>query len=166
MKMDLIQPFVNSADSVVAEIMGCQMKISDVSMNSAGQRQEGVAAIVSFLGEIEGRAILTMDPHAAQHAANHLLGDSASPSETSAHEAVCEVTNMIVGNAVTQLNDRGFRFKVSPPDVYSSSDALRSTANTEALILRFETPYGNVLLNIAMQYGAKNASHAPALTTA
>jgi chemotaxis protein CheX len=165
MKMDLIQPFVNSADSVVAEIMGCQMRITDVSMNTAGQRQDGVAAIVSFLGEIEGRAILSMDPHAAQHAADHLLGGTPSASDASAHEAVCEVTNMIVGNAVTQLNDRGFRFKVSPPDVYSSADALRGTVNTEALILRFETPFGNVLLNIAMHYGVRNASHAPALTT-
>jgi len=109
--------------------------------------------------------VRSCDSRAAQYSCSVSMGGTPSSSETSAHEAVCEVTNMIVGNAVTQLNDRGFRFKVSPPDVYSSTDALHSTANTEALILRFETPFGNVLLNIAMHYGVRNASHAPALTT-
>lgn len=164
MKMDLIQPFINSADTVVAEIMGCNVQISDVSMDKAGQRQDGIAAMVAFIGEIEGRAILAMDQNAALHAAVHLLGGTPSPADGSTHEAICEVTNMIIGNAVTQLNDRGFRFKVYPPEIYSSTEGLRSTSNTEALILRFETPHGNVMLNIAMQYGVKSGSEAPVLS--
>jgi chemotaxis protein CheX len=164
MKMDLIQPFLNSADTVVAEIMGCNVQITDVSMDKASQRQEGIAAMVAFIGEIEGRAILDMDQNAARHAAVHLLGGDPSPADSSTHEAICEVTNMIIGNAVTQLNDRGFRFKVYPPEIYSSAVGLRSTPDTEALVLRFETPHGNMVLNIAMQYGAKRVSEVPVLS--
>ena len=42
MKMDLIQPFLNSADTVVAEIMGCNVQITDVSMDRAGSARKAL----------------------------------------------------------------------------------------------------------------------------
>lgn len=166
MKMDIIQPFVNAVDSVIAEIMGCPAQISDITMEAADQRQNGVAALVSFGGGMEGRAILDMDAAAALHVAKYLLAGTTAPTDDSVREAVCEVTNMIVGNAVTQLNDGGFRFKVFPPEIYASSEGLQSSADTEALVLRFETPHGNIVLNIALQYHYRGAGEVPTLTTA
>jgi len=64
--MDLIQPFVNSRIPWSPKIMGCQMALP-MSMNTAGQRQDGVAAIGSFLGELRTRNP-EHGPHAARHA--------------------------------------------------------------------------------------------------
>jgi chemotaxis protein CheX len=163
MKMNLIQPFVNSVDSVVAEIMGCQAQISEVTMTDS-KCQDGVAALVTFSGGIEGRAILSMDRSAVQQAANFLLGAAADAQEETAREVVCEISNMIVGNAVTQLNDSGFRFRVLPPEICASSEGLKSSQDIETLVLQFETPHGNVLLNIAMRYTLRRAEDAASLT--
>ena len=152
MKMDLIQPFVNSLDAVISETMGCTAQIADVTMDEGHYRRSGIAALVSVTGEIHGSVVLDMDNQAAQQAATDLAGAPDTPTEDAVREAVCELTNMVIGNAVTQLNDAGFHFKVLPPEVLTQEQCEKAGQDSEATILCFETPGGNVHLNIAMQY--------------
>ena len=117
MRMDLIQPFIGSLDAVLAEMMKEPPKIADLTMEEEGYRRKGLAAEVMFKGQIEGRIVLDMDPSAATRVAEFLSGGEVDPSEPIVPEVVCELANMVIGNAVTQLNDRGFQFKVLPPTV-------------------------------------------------
>jgi chemotaxis protein CheX len=152
MRMDLIQPFIGSLDAVLAEMMNVPAKIVDLTMEEEGYRRKGTAASVSFKGQIEGRVILDMEPRAAAHVAGFLAGGEVDPSESIVPETVCELANMVIGNAVTQLNDAGFQFKVLPPEILSQEQCEKAGQDSEATILCFETPSGNVHLNIAMQY--------------
>jgi len=160
MKMELIQPFINSLDAVLAATMGCSAVIADVSMEEGHYRQSGIAALVGISGEIEGRVILDMENAAALQAATDLAGVSGTPTEETTRETVCELTNMVIGNAVTQLNDRGFRFKVHPPQVYAVEAGPAGTEDTETVVLRFETPMGKVYLTLAVRYKIRRASDA------
>jgi chemotaxis protein CheX len=157
MKMELIQPFIGSLDAVLAEMMQAPATILDLSMEEEGYRKKGLAAEVVFKGQIEGRIVLDMDPSAAAKVAGYLTGDPVDPAEPIVPETVCELANMVIGNAVTQLNDRGFQFKVFPPSVLTSEQCANAGQDSEATILRFQTPCGNVYLNIAMRYHARRA---------
>jgi len=152
MRMDLIQPFIGSLDAVLAEMMKTAPRIVDLTMEEEGYRRKGLAASVSFKGEIQGRVILDMDPQAAAQVASYLAGEEVDSSQPMVREAVCELANMVIGNAVTQLNDRGFQFKVFPPAVLTEEQCAAAGQDSEATILCFETPWGNVYLDIAMQY--------------
>jgi chemotaxis protein CheX len=157
MKMDLIQPFIGSLDSVLAEMMQAPPSIADLAMEENGYRKKGVAAVVVFRGQIEGRIVLDMEPAAAARVASYLTGGDVDPSEAIVSETVCELANMVTGNAVTQLNDRGFQFKVLPPTVLTEEECEKAGQDSEATILRFETPSGKVHLNIAVRYHARRA---------
>lgn len=157
MRMDLIQPFIGSLDAVLAEMMQAPAKIADVEMEEEGYRKKGLAAVVTFKGQIEGRIVLDMEPQAAARVASYLTGGEVDPAESLVPETVCELANMVIGNAVTQLNDRGFQFKVFPPAVLTEEQCAKAGQDSEATILRFETPAGNVHLNIAMRYHARRA---------
>jgi chemotaxis protein CheX len=152
MRMDLIQPFIGSLDAVLAEMMKSPATIADLSMEEEGYRKKGLAAVVTFKGQIEGRIVLDMEPQAAAKVAECLAGTDVDPSDAIVSEAVCELANMVIGNAVTQLNDRGFQFKVLPPQVLAHEQCDKAGQDSEATILRFETSSGNVHLNIAMHY--------------
>jgi chemotaxis protein CheX len=152
MRMDLIQPFIGSLDAVLAEMMKAPAKIVDLSMEVEAYRRKGAAAVVTFRGQIEGRVILDMDPGAAAQVASLLFGTDVSPDEAIVRETVCELANMVIGNAVTQLNDGGFQFKVFPPEVVAQEQCSQTGKDSEATILCFETPNGNVYLNIVMKY--------------
>ena len=163
MKMDLIQPFISSLDAVLAEMTRTPITVADLAMDGegSGYRRKGLAAIVSFRGEIDGRVVLDMAPPVAAKIAGFLTGDEVDPREPIVPETICELANMVIGNAVTQLNDRGFQFKVSPPEVLSEEECVRMGRDSEATVLSFETPEGAVHLNIAMHYQARFGERPP-----
>ncbi|MFZ3201442.1 MAG: chemotaxis protein CheX [Candidatus Acidiferrales bacterium] len=157
MRMDLIQPFIGSLDTVLAEVMKTPAKIVDLTMEREGYRRQGLAAVVTFQGQIEGRIVLDMEPQAAAEVAGYLTGAAVDPAESLVPETVCELANMVIGNAITQLNDRGFQFKVHPPEVLGEEQCAEAGQDSEATVLCFETPHGNVNLNIAMRYRGRRA---------
>ena len=152
MKMEIIQPFINSADAVFSEALQAPTKILDLSMDEEAYRRKGVAALVTIKGDIEGRVILDLAPDVAMKVAARLAGAEVPESEQVVRETVCELANMVIGNSVTLLNDQGFRFKAFPPEVHTNPEGLASTLDTEAMVLCFETPCGEVFLNVAMHY--------------
>ena len=152
MRMELIQPFINAADAVFAESLQAPTKIVDLSMDEETYRRKGVAALILIKGDIEGRVILDLAPDVAMRVASHLAGSQLPESEQIIRETVCELANMVIGNSVTLLNDRGFHFKVFPPEIHMNEEGLAGNVDTEAMVLCVETPCGNVYLNIAIHY--------------
>jgi chemotaxis protein CheX len=157
MKMDLIQPFIGSLDAVLAEMMKAPVAIADLTMEEEGYRRKGLAAVVAFKGQIEGRIILDMEPRAAAKIAEYMAGGEVDPSEPIVPETVCELANMVIGNAVTQLNDRGFQFRVFPPALLTEDQCAKIGSDSEATVLSFDTPVGVVHLNISMRYHSRRS---------
>jgi chemotaxis protein CheX len=155
MKMELIQPFINAADAVLAETLQCPTRIGDVTMDEEAYRRKGVASLVTIIGDIEGRIIFDIDQPTAAKVAAYLAGSPMPESEETARETVCELANMVIGSAVTSLNDQGFRFKISPPVVHADEEGEKSTEDQEALVMSFDTDKGNVFMNIAMRYNRR-----------
>ncbi|HUK53638.1 MAG TPA: chemotaxis protein CheX [Candidatus Binatia bacterium] len=158
MRMDLIQPFVNAADCVLGQLLEGPTVVGNPSMEEDAYRRKGVAALISFQGDIEGRIIFDLELDTAFRIAGRLAGGetaSVHPTEALASETLCELANMIVGNAVTLLNDRGFHFRVHPPEVHADEEGLKGSYDTEAVVMSFDTPAGCVYLNIAMRYNRR-----------
>ena len=162
MNMDLIQPFINSLDAVISETMHCTPRVADVTMEQGNYERTGIAALVILSGDIQGRVILDMDADAASHAASGLSEIAGSPTEETTREIVCELTNMVIGNSVTQLNDRGYKFKVHPPELFMIDVGPRGTLDRETVLLRFELPKGAVYLNIAVYSNVRTPVMSPA----
>ena len=158
MRMELIQPFINAADAVLAETLKSPTRIGDVSMDEEAYRRKGVASVVTIKGEIEGRIIFDIDPPTAGKVASYLAGTEMPGSEEVARETVCELANMVIGSAVTALNDQGFRFKIYPPVVHEETLGEKSSEEQEALVMCFDTGSGNIFMNIAMRYGRRRRS--------
>jgi len=162
MNMEIIQPFINSLDAVISEMMRCSARIADVTMEQGSYQRTGVAALVVLSGDIEGRIILDMDAAAASQVASDLSDIAGAPTDESTREIVCELTNMVIGNSVTQLNDRGFKFRVHPPEIFMIDVGPRGTLNSETVLLRFELPKGAVYLNIAVHANSAALVGSPA----
>jgi chemotaxis protein CheX len=163
MKMELLQPFINSADAVLAQTLKCATTVGDVTMEEERYRRKGLAALVLIRGELEGRIILDIEPRTAAKAASFLAGEEVAETADLVRETVCELANMLIGNAVTSLNDQGFHFKVSPPEIHTAEEGLSTTADTDALVMSFETPYGIAYLNLAIRKNARRRSESRAV---
>src|SRR5438445_614428 len=153
-KMDVIQPFINSADAVLAQGLECSTAIGSLSMEEEAYRRKGVAAMVWLTGDIEGRIIIDLDPETAVRVASKMAGAELPESDSLVRETACELANQIIGNAITALNDQGFHFRVHPPVIHAT-DGAKSSEDTEALVICFETASGNVFMNIALRYNRR-----------
>ena len=163
MKMELIQPFINAADAVLAQGLQCPTSVGNLSMDEEAYRRKGVAALIWVTGDIEGRIVIDLDPATAVRVASRFAGTELPESDDLVRETVCELANQVIGNAVTSLNDQGFNFRVHPPVLHTSEHGPKSSEDTEAVVICFETPVGNVFLNIALRH---NSSRQPERTAA
>jgi chemotaxis protein CheX len=155
MRMELIQPFINAADAVLAETLQTTTRIGDVTMDEEAYRRRGVASLVTIKGDIEGRIIFDIDTQTATKVARYLTGAPVAESEEVACETACELANMVIGSAITTLNDQGFRFKVYPPVVHMEPLGEKSSEDQEALVMCFDTNSGHVFMNIALRYNRR-----------
>jgi chemotaxis protein CheX len=163
MKMELIQPFINAADAVLAQGLQCSTSVGHLSMEEEAYRRHGVAAEIYLTGDIEGRIILDLAPETAVRVASHYAGAEVPESDDLVRETVCELANQITGNAVTALNDQGFHFRVHPPVLHTSEHGAKSSEDTEALVMSFETERGNMFMNIALRYNRRRQSERAAV---
>ena len=154
MKMELIQPFINAADAVLAQGLQSPLTMGSLSMEEEAYRRKGVAALVRLTGDIEGRVIFDLDPATAVQVARHFAGAELPESDALVRETVFELANQVIGNAVTTLNDQGFHFRVHPPVLHDAEHGEKGSEDTEALVMCFETSNGNIFRNIAMQYSS------------
>ncbi len=152
MKMELIQPFINAADAVLAQGLKSPTSIANLTMEEEAYRRKGLAALILVTGDIEGRMIIDLDPDTAVRVARHFAGEDLPASDDLVRETVCELANQVVGNAVTSLNDQGFHFRVHPPELHTSEHGPKCSEDTEALVICFETGSGDVHMNIALRY--------------
>jgi len=157
MRMELIQPFINSADAVLAQGLESPVSIENLTMEEEAYRRQGIAAEVCLTGDIEGRIIFDLDQKAATRFASRLAGAELPSTDGLVREAVCELANQIIGNAVTVLNDQGFHFRVHPPTVLTAERGSKSSEDTEALVMCLSTASGSVFMNVALRYHPRRA---------
>lgn len=158
MKMELIQPFINAADAVLAQGLQCPMSIGNLSMEEEAYRRKGIAALIWITGDIEGRIILDLDPQTAVRVASHYAGAELPESDGLIKETIFELANQVVGNAVCALNDQGFHFRVHPPLLLTSDEGDKTSEDVEALMICFETSLGNVFMNVALRHNKRRMS--------
>lgn len=163
MRMELIQPFINSADAVLAQGLQGPTSIENLSMEEEAYRKRGIAAEVALTGDIEGHIIFDVDQETAVRVACQMAGAELSASDDLVRETVCELANQIIGNAVTSLNDQGFHFRVHPPALHTSERGAKSSEDTEALVMCFSTCSGDVFMNVALRYNGRRVGEKTAV---
>jgi CheY-specific phosphatase CheX len=98
--------------------------------------------------------------------AHTMAGEDLADPEQAVRDAVREIANMVIGNAVTLLNDRGYSFKVFTPELLTEEQQAAVGDESEATLLSFSTEHGSIFMNIAMRYYRRRSrERVPALVT-
>jgi len=155
MRMELIQPVINAADAVLSETLACPVTVSDISMNEETYQRHATASLIEISGDIEGRVIFDVEDSTAMRVACTIAGTEMDSDPQIIRETVAELANLVIGNAVTTLNDQGFRFKVHPPVDHPGQQGFSGSEDMEALVMDFASPAGNVFMNVAMRYNRR-----------
>lgn len=150
MRYDYVDPFVSTTMRVIGGALHADVQQGDVSMAPGGGIAGDVAIVVRIRGESEGDFVLAMDMRTALGACSALMGEECGALAGPGMDALSELANMIAGNAVSALNDRGFDFTVLPPQVVTDVSASGLKPCAEALRIPLKTAWGAVTVNVAL----------------
>ena len=158
MRVEYINPFVESAFSVLKEVMDSEVKRGEIYLKSTSMSIKGVAALVGLAGDVEGRVLFDMSKETALHVAGVMNQDTFTVFDELAKATIQELANMITAQAVTKLHDLGFKFDLTPPALFTGDNMEVSTnlGEVEALIVPMELgPNGKIEVNVAIRERTK-----------
>ncbi|NBC29072.1 MAG: chemotaxis protein CheX [Spirochaetes bacterium] len=155
MRVEYINPFVESAYNVLTEVLNSEVNRGDLFLKSTSMPVLGVAAVVGLAGDVEGRVLFDMTKETAINIAAAMLEgmDLEKPTELDemGKATITELANMITGQSVTKLHNLGFQFDLTPPAIFTGENMEVSDTGVEALIVPMEIPQGKIEINVAIR---------------
>ena len=154
MRVEYINPFVESAFSVLKEVMNADVKRGEIYLKPTTMSIQGVAALVGLAGDVEGRVLFDMTKDTALHVAGAMNQEEFKTFDELAKATIQELANMITAQAVTKLHDLGFKFDLTPPALFTGENMEVSTnlGEVEALIVPMELGNnGKIEVNVAIR---------------
>ena len=150
MRYDYVQPFASSARTILGEILSGSVNSGSVGLSPAPLWSHGVTAIVGVTGEGEGRVLYDMSRDTAIGIAAEMNFEECVELDSLAKDTLSELASMMTGRAISILNDKGHRLRVSPPTLVAGDNVTISNTDLETLVVPVSTRHGEVLVNVAM----------------
>ena len=151
MRIEYINPFVESAFNILKEVLNTELKRGELYLKSSSQPILGVATIVGLAGDVEGRVLFDMTEETALSIASAMNMEEMKELDELAKATINELANMITAQAVTKLHDLGFKFDLTPPAIITGQNMTVSDTGVEALIVPVELPQGKIEINVAVR---------------
>lgn len=151
MRVEYINPFVESSVSVMKEVLNVDVTRGQISLRAKAIPVLDVAVIVGLVGQVEGRVIFDMDLGTVLKIVSNMNGEKITDLDDLAKATITELGNMITGRAVTKLSEMGYKFDVTPPAVFQGQNMSISDLEIESLIVPIDTPLGKLEINVALR---------------
>jgi chemotaxis protein CheX len=153
MRVEYINPFVESAFNVLKEVLNSEVKRGDLYLKSTTMSIMGVAALVGLAGDVEGRVLFDMTKETALAVAGAMNQEQFAVLDELAKATIQELANMITAQAVTKLHDLGFKFDLTPPALFTGDNMeVSNNLKVEALIVPMELgSIGKIEVNVALR---------------
>lgn len=151
MRVEYINPFVETAYSILVEVLGGEVKRGNLFLKSTSMSVMGVAALVGLAGDVEGRVLFDMSMETALNIASKMNDERIDTFDELAKATITELANLITAQAVTKLHELGFKFDLTPPALFTGERMEISDQNVEALIVPMITEQGKIEVNVAIR---------------
>jgi chemotaxis protein CheX len=152
MRLDYINPIIDSAITVLAKFSSAPVDRGDLKLRRKSSASREVATIIGLSGDGDGRIIIEMDSSTALAMAGIMNRDSFKELDRLALDTLMELANLIVARAVSSLNDRGFVFRLTPPLIFTGANlSFFSSLDTETLVVPLRANVGDMNLSVALR---------------
>ena len=151
MRVEYINPFVETAYNILVEVLGGEVRRGDLYLKSTSMPVMGVAALVGLAGDVEGRVLFDMSLDTAMKIASRMNMEELKSFDDLAKATITELANLITAQAVTKLHELGFKFDLTPPALFTGEKMEISDHDVEALIVPMITEQGKIEVNVAIR---------------
>jgi len=116
MNVEHINPFVQSAQSMIANVCADNAAIGKMFVKAAPYKCMGVSVTAGVAGDVSGFIVYTMEKQTAMGLASKMMGGMAVAAlDDISSSALAELTNMISGSAATSFAGKSMKVTVAAP---------------------------------------------------
>ena len=124
-----INPFIEAAQNVLRDMCGKEIKIGKLNIKSSPYTSSEVIVLIGLTGTIRGQVIFSIKKQVACNIASAMMGGmEVKELDELSKSAICELTNMILGNTASIFYNRGTTVDITPPSFLIGQD-MQITSN-------------------------------------
>jgi chemotaxis protein CheX len=155
MKVEYIDPFINATRKLMEMMVGIKdFKKKEVFVDQQMDAVFDVSAIIGVTGDCAGSIVLSFTNSVAAEMLSKLLGEPVREFDDDVCDAVCEMVNIIAGNASAELTEKGVgHMERSLPNViYGSGHSIKSPQHAPCINVVFETELGDFAIQVSLKF--------------
>ena len=165
MKVQILNPFLESINSVVSQEIGEEVQRGELRLNNQSCTTDEVTTLISMVGEMEGNVVFSLNRGTAMAAVTRMLGEEVTEFSDLAQSGVTELGNVIVGQASVRLARAGYQTNISPPTLILGAGATLSTLDYPRLEVPLLTEIGQITVHLALKESASVIPAGSAIAT-
>ncbi|MCC6444585.1 MAG: chemotaxis protein CheX [Armatimonadetes bacterium] len=151
MKVEYVNPFISAAFNVLEIVLGAKPERGQLAMRPATFTSQQCTIVTGVTGRIQGQILYGMSLVTADRVASGMLGQPIRTFDQLAASAIAELGNMITGNAMSILAEKGYICDITPPSIIRGSNVKISTLSVPALVVPIVFEQGEMEINVCME---------------
>lgn len=147
-----IDSFVKAVYTVIQSMLNPEVEAGKPFFNEEPLSRYEIMVLVGVLGDLQGQVICGMSEETATQIIAQMMGTKIDYIDEMGKSAICELKNIIVGNASTNLSEVGYRCTITPPLIMQRGnipDFLKHIHT--ALAIPITIPYGKIEINLFLR---------------
>lgn len=129
-----------------------QVEAGKPFFNDEPLKKYEVAVLVGVLGDLQGQVICGMSETTAKAIISQMMGTEVQGIDQMGASAICELKNIIVGTASTNLSLKGYRCNITPPLFIKGGTIPEFLKHIHtALAIPIQGPFGAIDINLALR---------------
>lgn len=124
MNIEHINPFLIATKSVLHDMCGVDLAVGTPYVKKEKFNQDTVVICLGVTGKIKGQVLLALNNSAACDIASRMCMMPITALDDLSLSALCELGNMVFGNAATVLSTKGIIIDITPPTVIQGNFSI------------------------------------------
>ncbi|MGE5582442.1 MAG: chemotaxis protein CheX [Bacillota bacterium] len=143
---------MKAAYSVIETMLNPHVEAGKPFFNDEPLQKYEVCVLVGVLGDLQGQVICGMTAKTATAIISQMLGMEVKEIDQMGESAICELKNIIVGTASTNLSLVGYKCNITPPLFLTGGIIPEFLKHIHtSLAIPIKTPFGEVDINLALR---------------
>lgn len=152
MKVEYVNPFIESASDVLVEIAQLKSIRGKLTMKDPNKPFRDVCAILGVIGSVQGQVVYGFDEATAKNVVSRMMmGAEVSEFDEMARSALGELGNIITGKASVSLESSGYHIDISPPTLVMANNLRISSLKIPMIVVPLETDAGIIEIYVGLE---------------
>jgi len=113
--VEYINPVVTGVVNVVSMVCGVEVTTGKLRLADMSKTKNALTTLVGITGQLHGQVIIVMHMDVVFDIASRMMYTKVTELNDIVRSAISELSNMIMGNSLTEFSKQGVLLDITPP---------------------------------------------------